>query len=985
MALSIRGTGILRKCVRACAPRVFIEALEERRLLAAPVIDAISLAQVPGGKTLIVPVTASDADGDALTYSVSSDNPNITAQLHTGNPWLKISVAGFGDMTFELLHDLAPKAVDIIGGLVQGDFYDGLTFHRILKDFVIQGGDPSGDGTGGPGFQFDDEFNTQAIFSGRGQLAMAKSSDDTNGSQFFVTIGQPRHLDFQHTIFGQLVRGFDVLDTIRNAPVSDATSGTPVTPPVITSARLVPNTSDAVITISAANSTASGIVTVTANDGHGGISNQTISVLAVADTTNDPPILGPVADQITAMNTPVSFTLTSTDLEGTAPIYATSTLSASLGTVLVVGAVVTVTPATGFTGPIRLAVGVKQSGSDYDAQSITIAVGDQPITAQAIPVAAVEGATSLIQVATFTDTDPNGQAGNFTATINWGDGQVIQGTIVAGANQTYTVQGNIAYRGEGTFPVTVTINDALGAKAVVNGSATVTDAPLTAQGTAVTASPGVAFTDVAVAGFTDGDPRGKVSDFSANINWGDGQNSAGAIVAVTGGGFSVHGNHTYAVPGNFAINATIFDAGGSSTVVNSTADVVGPIVVLNPGNAVAEGGTFSTSGSFTDSVGQSWTATVDYGDGNGPVVLALNPDHTFSLSQVYANSGTFTVAVRVTNEQSILGGQSLLVTVSNIAPTASVGGDTGGVRNQPRNLTLSATDISPADTTAGFSFSIDWADGTAIQTINPGASVATHGFAAVGTYNVVVHSIDKDGGASADQIHAIVVTAAELQPDPSNGNKMALAVGGTSGNDNIVLAASGGNVKVTFGKTVIGTFAPTGIIRVFGGAGNDAIAVSAGLKRSAELNGQAGKDTLTGGVANDILLGGDGNDSLSGGGGRDLLIGGIGKDSLLGGDGDDLLVAGSTAQDAIPSGLWSLMKEWTRTNQTYAQRLNHLRGPTGGQNGSIFLSATTIVSDSDVDLLTGGTGTDVFYFNSNTGIKDKTSDKVTGETAIDIN
>lgn len=985
MALSNRRKGIINKCIRTAAPRAFIEALEERRLLAAPVIDPISAATVPGGKTLIVPITATDDDADTLSYSLSSNNPDITAQVHTGNPWLKISVAGFGDMTFELFHDLAPSAVDIISGLVQARFYDGLTFHRILKDFVIQGGDPSGDGTGGPGYTWDDEFNTQAIFSGRGQLAMAKSGDDTNGSQFFITVAQPRHLDFQHTIFGQLVRGFDVFDALRNAPVTSTSTGTPVTAPVITTARLVPNTQDAVITIAAANATASGIVTVTADDGHGGVTNQTISVLAIADTTNDPPILGPVSDQITPINTPITFTLTSTDLEGTAPIYATSTVSATLGTVSVVGAQVTVTPATGFTGPIRIAVGVKQAGSDYDAQTINIAVGDQAITGQTIAVNAVAGVSSLAQVATFTDADPNGQASNFIAAIVWGDGQHTSGTIVAGANQSYTVQGNIAYHTEGTFPVRVTITDSLGAVSVVNGTATIADAPLTPQPALVAAAPGVAFTSKVVAGFTDADTRAIVSDFTATIDWGDGQSSAGTIVAATGGGFNVLGGHTYATINSFAVTVTIHDAGGSSAVANSTADTHAPTIVLDTGNAVSEGDTYTTTGSFTDTAGQNWTATVDYGDGTGSSALTLNNDKTFSLSHLYANSGAFTVTVTVTTTGAGAGVQTQFVTVANLVPTASIGGDTGGVRNQPRNLTLSATDISPADTTAGFTYSIDWADGSTIQTVNPGATTANHSFVDVGTYNVVVHAIDKDDGTSTDQIHAIVITAAELQIDPSNSNKQALVVGGTSGNDAIVLAASGKKVKVTFGTALLGSFSPTGIMRVFGGAGNDAISIATGLKRSAELNGQAGKDTLTGGIANDILLGGDGNDSLSGGAGRDLLIGDIGKDKLLGGDGDDLQVAGTTTQDANPAGLWSLMKEWTRTNETYTQRLSHLRGPIGGLNGSLFLDASAIVSDSDVDLLTGGTGTDVFYFNSNAGIKDKTTDRVTGETAIDIN
>src|SRR5262249_15400962 len=155
------------------------------------------------------------AESNPVTYTVTSSNPAITVQARASQrTFLRLSVASFGDLTFQLFGDLAPRTVETISGFVKSKFYDGLTFHRIVPNFVVQGGDPSGDGTGGPGFKFDDEFNAQAIFSGNGQLAMANSGKDTNGSQFFVTIGPQRFLDFNHTIFGQLVRGFDILSRI---------------------------------------------------------------------------------------------------------------------------------------------------------------------------------------------------------------------------------------------------------------------------------------------------------------------------------------------------------------------------------------------------------------------------------------------------------------------------------------------------------------------------------------------------------------------------------------------------------------------------------------------------------------------------------------------------------------------------------------------------------------------------------------------------
>ena len=200
------------------AYRPVVEGLEDRCLLAAPVVDPINFTplNVPAGKTLFVPVTATDTDGNPLTYTATSSNSQISVTARNNpHPYLDITVAGYSDvMVFQLFDDLTPNTVAIIGGLVKSGFYDNLTFHRVVPNFVIQGGDPNGNGTGGPGFTFDDEFNASAIYSGNGQLGLANSGPDTNGSQFFVTIGPQRALDFNQAIFGQLVRGFDILNEI---------------------------------------------------------------------------------------------------------------------------------------------------------------------------------------------------------------------------------------------------------------------------------------------------------------------------------------------------------------------------------------------------------------------------------------------------------------------------------------------------------------------------------------------------------------------------------------------------------------------------------------------------------------------------------------------------------------------------------------------------------------------------------------------------
>jgi cyclophilin family peptidyl-prolyl cis-trans isomerase len=122
-----------------------------------------------------------------------------------------------GPITIELFDEDAPKTVDNFKKLAGDGFYDGLIFHRVIKDFMIQGGCPQGTGTGGPGYTFEDEFNDHKVV--RGALAMANAGPNTNGSQFFlVTAPEASWLDGKHTVFGQVTEGMDVVDKIEATP-----------------------------------------------------------------------------------------------------------------------------------------------------------------------------------------------------------------------------------------------------------------------------------------------------------------------------------------------------------------------------------------------------------------------------------------------------------------------------------------------------------------------------------------------------------------------------------------------------------------------------------------------------------------------------------------------------------------------------------------------------------------------------------------------
>ena len=140
------------------------------------------------------------------------------ATLHTNH----------GAIAVELFDEDAPKTVENFRKLAGDGFYDGVIFHRVIKDFMVQGGDPTGTGTGGPGYTFEDEFNDHKVE--RGALAMANAGPNTNGSQFFiVTTAEAPWLDGKHTVFGRVTGGMDAVDSIESAetdardkPVADA-------------------------------------------------------------------------------------------------------------------------------------------------------------------------------------------------------------------------------------------------------------------------------------------------------------------------------------------------------------------------------------------------------------------------------------------------------------------------------------------------------------------------------------------------------------------------------------------------------------------------------------------------------------------------------------------------------------------------------------------------------------------------------------------
>lgn len=146
-------------------------------------------------------------------------------------PATAVFSTSMGDFEIKLATDYAPKTSANFIKLVQQGFYDGLTFHRVIDNFMIQGGCPKGDGTGGPGYKIADEFSSKLLHDGPGVLSMANAGPNTGGSQFFITLRECSWLDGKHAVFGKVTKGMDVV--YRIGKVRTDAADKPVTPVII--------------------------------------------------------------------------------------------------------------------------------------------------------------------------------------------------------------------------------------------------------------------------------------------------------------------------------------------------------------------------------------------------------------------------------------------------------------------------------------------------------------------------------------------------------------------------------------------------------------------------------------------------------------------------------------------------------------------------------------------------------------------------------
>jgi cyclophilin family peptidyl-prolyl cis-trans isomerase len=430
------------KDIRRSGRRFVFELADLERRDVPAVLGDFANVSIPANTGMPITITG----GNSLQlYSVTSDNPNISPSIVAGK-FMTLNIShnssGTGDpqidnqtMTYQLFDQLTPITTSRIQQLVNDGFYTGKNFHRIANGFpdstsyILQGGSANGDGTGEvpkPGFPFQDEFVQSLIFDGKYQLAMANAGPDTNSSQFFVTTGQPQFLNYKHTIFGQIVQGQSLVDTMTGIKLNGTT---PVNEILINSASLSDTNNNGVLLINATTALVgqSANITVTATDP---VDNSTVSKTFQVQIVTSPVVnrafLAPVSLQPSyKTDTVASFVLQPGNPQvgsvynyvvasgvTTDPATGKKTFTpVTDGTVNInqTTGLVQLTPKTGFTGPLNLLVGIRdgvdRSGtgnvddpSNYDTQNITLTFSpNAPTPPVAIPQVVTRGTQQEIK------------------------------------------------------------------------------------------------------------------------------------------------------------------------------------------------------------------------------------------------------------------------------------------------------------------------------------------------------------------------------------------------------------------------------------------------------------------------------------------------------------------------------------------------------------------------------------------------------------
>ena len=376
----------------------------------------------------------------------------------------------------------------------------------------------------------------------------------------------------------------------------------------------------------------------------------------------------------------------------------------------------------------------------------------------AAPVSGNEGA-SVTETASFSDANPSQ---THTCTIDWGDSTAPTAGTISESNGSGTCTGTHVYADNGSFTVAVTVSDGTASTSDTDTATIANVAPtatLANNGPVDEGSPATVSFSAQFEPSSDDTAAGFHYAFSC---------SNGDLSAATyaGSGTAASTMCTFSDNGSYTVKGRIIDKddGFTEYTTSVTVNNVAPVVSAGADDTIDEGDTFSGGGSFTDPGADTWTATVNYGDGSGTNPLAL-VGKTFSLSHLYADNGSFTVTVCVTDDDGGMGCDSLLVTVNNVAPTITAVSASPNPVFTGFNTHVSGTFTDPGvnDTHTG---SIDWGDGTLPQALTIGGSNTNgtfssqlHAYTAAGTYDVEVCITDKDGGMACQTFPVTVLSS----------------------------------------------------------------------------------------------------------------------------------------------------------------------------------------------------------------------------------
>lgn len=427
---------------------------------------------VRAGSPLHVPIDAYDPNGGPLTVTVTSSNPSVIAAEMVTNPKsVKMVVNGYGEMVFRLFADEAPRPVGQFTQLAESGFYNQagsnkVIFHRVVDGFMIQSGDPTGTGSGGSDIgDFDDQFNLNLQHNRTGVLSYAKAGPDTNDSQFFITEVATRHLDFKHSVFGQLIEGEAVREGISRTKVTSQSSGEvsrPVNEVVINSVETFDDTENGLVRLKALGTTGTSTITVTVTNSTGQTFSRTFTATAAADNSNGAPFLNDITVPPIAAGQTVTVQLSSQDKEGDAVRY-DAVRQGSVPYQFNVdnqSGQLTVTAPQNFSGSFQVRVSVRPStqsaaGSSDDAQVLTFNV---PVVVAAPTSVDLVAATDT--GVSNTDNITNASSLQFVvegtvagATVQLKAGSQVIGSAVATGTSTTISSTAFGSLGTGTYSI----------------------------------------------------------------------------------------------------------------------------------------------------------------------------------------------------------------------------------------------------------------------------------------------------------------------------------------------------------------------------------------------------------------------------------------------------------------------------------------------------------------------------------------------------